>query len=129
MDNNASYVARPTKAKIQQMVAVKKLYSSDADFYELGLVWNEEDQCYYPVYDFADTGGHNMSMIVGEVRGRGRGQEVTGAFSDLMQLYNAHCDRLKAQELNQEVEFEKLPDGSLVSFIYLDEANKVSEQY
>ncbi len=118
VDNNASVIGRLTPETVARLKQENVLphYASAEQAYELGLVYDPVEQCYWPVYDFADTGGHFMQAVLGRVT-TDRGKVAT-AYEKLMQAYHMACDRLAAEEAGYEIQYytegQTTPDGYVV---------------
>lgn len=118
VDNNAILVGRMTPETLARLQAEGKIdkHMTVEGMYDLGLVWDEKDQCLYPVYDFADGGGWAMQQVLGQVNRTGT--NVSEAYGLLMQAYHAACDFLTAQEMGYELQFytegQTTPDGYVV---------------
>ncbi len=118
VDNNAVLIGQMHKDlhhKVAQNETTRR-YPTEDKYYDVGIVFSAEDQCYYPVYDFADSGGRLMGEVLGNVKREGQG--VSEAYSLFMQAYHQACDVLTAAEQQQQIEFfragEETPDGYVV---------------
>lgn len=119
VDNNASIVARMTRATFDRLRAEGKLpgYVSFENMYDVGFVYDPGEECFWPVYDFADGGGAALQVVLGQVTNSlGRGN--VEAYSLLMQEYNFACDVLTAQALGYDIVCYEAgtttPDGYVV---------------
>lgn len=76
----------------------------DSQAYELGIVWNEQDQCWYPAYDFYN-GGNGLEKVIGKVTLEGK--EVISAAPKLMEYYRMVDLYLKNQQQGKAVVLTK----------------------
>jgi len=120
VDNNAHWVIRMSPEQINKAKADHTM-ATNATAYEMGLVWDEEDMCYYPVYDFADSGGRALSSIVGKVEYGGQRDKLTSAYSKLMQNYQTLYVQYTAEAQGQECEFQMDENGDVVAYAYFND--------
>lgn len=127
VDNNAYLVGKMPEELVQKLSPSMTQRAP----YDLGIVWSEEDQCYYPCYDFADTGGYLMQQVLGKVQYGEQRYEISSAYSKLMQAYHEACTALVALEQQQQLvwytegqttpEGFVVPEGEKVSYVVLEE--------
>lgn len=76
----------------------------DKKAYELGIVWNEQDQCWYPAHDFY-AGGMGLEKVIGPTTVQGK--QVIGSAPKLMEYYRMMELYLQNQRLGKTVAFAK----------------------
>lgn len=71
--------------------------------YELGIVWDEKDQCWYPAYDFWNRGG-GLEKHIGKVKLQGK--KVISACPKMMEYYRLMEVGIKQRALGKNVVFQ-----------------------
>lgn len=109
---NADYVIRPTAAG--KAYLRKKGYDNP---YEVGVVWDEADQCYRLVYDFFNR-ANGLELLIGETKldyaKNRRSGQLTTSCPRLIQMYNVARDGLLAAQQGDEQVVLPQPDGSIL---------------
>jgi hypothetical protein len=81
--------------------------------YELGIVRDEKDGCWYPAYDFY-MGGYGLEEKIGPIKLQGK--KVLSAAPKLMEYYQLMKVGLKNKALGKNVSFQK-QEQKLLLFI------------
>lgn len=135
VENNADYVISLSDAQKKEYIDKKPyqweyLLSGRRQFYQIGLVWYEDEKCWYPHFDFAEPGGQALQSVVGQVRYKeDRSGVVEKAFGTLMDWYHAYSDQLRAEELGERCEIEVSETGEIISCIYPNENRETQKLY
>ena len=93
MGDNADYV-----------ISVPASLDPHKTCYELGIVWDEADQCWYPAHDFY-AGGNGLERYIGATTVKG--QQVVKSHQTLMGNYRLAQTALRRRALGQKVELTK----------------------
>lgn len=125
---NADYVIRATAAGREYLK--KKGYPSP---YEVGVVWDEADQCYRLVYDFFNK-ANGLEYLIGETEvdyaKNHRSGQLTTSCPRLVQMYNVARDGLLAEQQGDTQVVVTQADGSILvgapgDFLTLPDGTKV----
>lgn len=85
----------------------------DPQAYELGIVRDEKDNCWYPAYDFY-CGGKGLEAHIGPIKMKGK--KVLSAAPKLMEHYQLMKLGLKSKAMGKNVSFQK-QEQKLLLFI------------
>lgn len=125
---NADYVIRATKAGREYLR--KQGYNEP---YEVGVVWDEPDQCYRLVYDFFSKAA-GLELLIGEtvvdLKTGGRSGQLTTSCPRLIQAYNVARDGLLAAAQGDVQVVVPQADGSVLvgsagDFLTLPDGTKI----
>ena len=109
---NADYVIRVTEEGRRYLKS--KGYSNP---YEVGVVWEESEQCYRLVYDFF-ANAQGLELIIGKTvvdyKKSHRSGNLTQSCPDLIKWYNASRDKLMAEKNGDVQVLVPQKDGSIL---------------
>jgi hypothetical protein len=109
---NADYVIRATKAGREYLR--KKGFTEP---YEVGVVWDETDQCYRFVYDFYNQAA-GLELLIGETKVNtkkgGKSGDLTTSCPRLIQAYNVARDAILATQQGDTQVIVPQADGSVL---------------
>lgn len=96
MGDNADYV-----------ISVPKSKDPKGKCYQLGIIWDEKDQCWYPAHDFY-RGGYGLEEFIGKTEVKGK--TVVKSHQKLMDHYKAALLATQHRAKGKIVEFTKQKD-------------------